>query len=193
MSARTRTLGRVGRRRAENALMTIAPDRHVPAVLETTSVPCSWAASRPARARSRRPARLLVTEDTDVQISRGRRRVMAATAVGLIWRAKGRNTNPRASAPIATAINASSSLVMPQIFTHTVRPAQADPRRRPSGQASARAPRRPAHRRTRVSRARRRPRARDARFGDFDHPGGTWRASRAARSGQPRRCADPSG
>ena len=43
---------------------------------------------------------------------------MAATALGLIWRGEGANTKPTASAPIATAMRASSSLVIPQIFTH---------------------------------------------------------------------------
>ena len=106
---------------------------------------------------------------------------MAATAVGLIWRGEGANTNPTASAPIATAINASSSLVMPQIFTHTGRPAQAAPRRRPSGQPSARAPRRPARRRTRVSRARRRPpRLATPDSAILTTPAGIWPTSRAA-------------
>ena len=35
-----------------------------------------------------------------------------------IWRGDGANTNPTASAPIATASRASSSLVIPQILTN---------------------------------------------------------------------------
>ena len=54
----------------------------------------------------------------EVRTSGGRRRVMSYTCCGAIWRGDGANTNPTASAPIATANSASSSLVMPQIFTN---------------------------------------------------------------------------
>ena len=53
-----------------------------------------------------------------VRISGGNRRVMSNACWGAIWRGDGANTNPTASAPIATANSASSSLVIPQIFTN---------------------------------------------------------------------------
>ena len=53
-----------------------------------------------------------------VRISGGRRRVMSNTCCGATWRGDGAKTKPSASAPIATANSASSSLVMPQIFTN---------------------------------------------------------------------------
>ena len=37
------------------------------------------------------------------------------------WRGDGAKMNPTASAPMATASSASSSLVVPQIFTNTLR------------------------------------------------------------------------
>ena len=43
---------------------------------------------------------------------------MSYTCWGAICRGDGANTNPTASAPMATANKASSSLVMPQIFTN---------------------------------------------------------------------------
>ena len=92
---------------AENALMTIGTRTDTYPQSSNDSVPCSWAASRPARCTVSTTRLGSSSRKTPtVQISRGRRRVMAATAVGLIWRGEGANTNPRASAPIATAIKA---------------------------------------------------------------------------------------
>ena len=72
----------------------------------------------------------LVPEDPDGERSPagvgGRCR---ARSPGVTWRGLGAKTNPTASAPRATAISASSSLVTPQIFTNT-RP---DPSERPRG------------------------------------------------------------
>src|SRR6187549_663226 len=53
-----------------------------------------------------------------VRISGGNRRVMSYTCCAAIWRVDGANTKPTASAPIATANRASSSVVIPQIFTN---------------------------------------------------------------------------
>ena len=44
---------------------------------------------------------------------------MSAACWGATWRGEGAKTNPTASAPMATASSASSSLVIPQIFTNT--------------------------------------------------------------------------
>ena len=44
---------------------------------------------------------------------------MSRASAAETWRGEGANTNPRASAPMATARSASSSLVVPQIFTNT--------------------------------------------------------------------------
>src|SRR5205085_4519163 len=64
-----------------------------------------------------------------VRISRGRRLTMSATLMGDTIRGEGAKTKPRASAPMATARRASSSLVVPQIFTNTeVRRYRAVPR-----------------------------------------------------------------
>ena len=46
---------------------------------------------------------------------------MSRAMLGAIWRFDGANTNPTASAPMATASRASSSRVIPQIFTNTPR------------------------------------------------------------------------
>src|SRR5437763_8791926 len=54
-----------------------------------------------------------------VRISGGSRRTMSRTIVGLIWRGDGAKMKPTASAPMATASRASSSLVVPQILTNT--------------------------------------------------------------------------
>ena len=64
-----------------------------------------------------------------VRISRGRRLTMSATLAGDTIRGDGAKTKPNASAPMATARRASSSLVVPQIFTNTeVRRYRAAPR-----------------------------------------------------------------
>src|SRR3954451_7463669 len=55
-----------------------------------------------------------------VRISGGSRRVMLKTCCAAIWRGDGAKMKPTASAPMATANRASSSLVMPQILTNMV-------------------------------------------------------------------------
>ena len=71
-------------------------------------------------ARSRPPARGASSRNTPtVRISGGRRRTMSRATFGAICRATGRRSKPTASAPMATASRASSSLVMPQILTNT--------------------------------------------------------------------------
>src|SRR4051812_44615391 len=53
-----------------------------------------------------------------VRVSCGSRRMMSRAWAGCTCRDDGANTNPTASAPMATANRASSSFVMPQIFTN---------------------------------------------------------------------------
>ena len=53
--------------------------------------------------------------------SLGIRRTMSRTRSIDTWRGDGAKMNPTASAPMATASSASSSLVVPQIFTNTLR------------------------------------------------------------------------
>ncbi len=88
------------------------------------SRPCSWAARRPhlwttSTTRWRASSRNTPT----VTISAGRRLTISAARWGATWRGEGAKTNPTASAPMATASSASSSLVTPQTFTNTARKA----------------------------------------------------------------------
>ena len=53
-----------------------------------------------------------------VRISDGSRFTMSPTRAGDTCRGEGAKMNPMASAPMATASSASSSLVVPQIFTN---------------------------------------------------------------------------
>src|SRR5690606_8594946 len=54
-----------------------------------------------------------------VRASAGSRRAMSRAVWGAIWRRDGAKMKPTASASMATASRASSSLVTPQIFTNT--------------------------------------------------------------------------
>ena len=53
-----------------------------------------------------------------VRISRGIRVTMSRTLLACTWRGEGAKMKPTASAPMATASSASSSVVVPQIFTN---------------------------------------------------------------------------
>src|SRR5437764_13784156 len=84
------------------------------------SFPCSWAPLRPTvltTSTTRSGVSLLNTPT--VITSGGMRRAMWATTLVATCRGDGANTNPRASAPRATARSASSSLVVPHTFTNT--------------------------------------------------------------------------
>ena len=85
------------------------------------SRPWSWTARRRAPwAMSTTRWRVSSRNTPTVTISGGRRLTMSPAFCGAIWRGDGANTKPTASAPIATARRASSSLVIPQILTNTV-------------------------------------------------------------------------
>ena len=62
---------------------------------------------------------------------------MSAARLAAIWRDDGANMKPTASAPMATARRASSSLVIPQILTNTAVNATAGARGSPATAARA--------------------------------------------------------
>ena len=104
---------------ALNALITQRMLLATSAVCSGVSRPWSWTALTPARwaISTTRPGSSSRNTPT-VRISGGRRRVMSYTCCGAICRGEGAKMKPTASAPIATANSASSSLVMPQILTN---------------------------------------------------------------------------
>ena len=87
------------------------------------SWPCSCTPCSPAALTISTTRREASSRNTPtVMISGGSRRAMSRAWVTAIWRGEGANTKPTASAPMATASRASSSLVIPQILTNTPTP-----------------------------------------------------------------------
>src|SRR5947207_8064819 len=85
------------------------------------SRPCSCAPLRPTLLTiSTTRAGDSLRKTPMVMISGGRRLTMSATSAGEIWRGEGAKTKPTASACMATASSASSSLVVPHTLTNTV-------------------------------------------------------------------------
>src|SRR3954463_14709275 len=83
------------------------------------SRPCSWAPRRPdALTTSTTRSGSSFRNTPTVRTSGGRRRTMSRTCAGLTWRGDGAKMKPTASAPMATANRASSSVVVPQILTN---------------------------------------------------------------------------
>ena len=114
--------------------MTHFTERATSATTSADSLPWSCAALTPERwTRSTTRLGWSSRNTPTVRISGGSRRVMSKACCTAIWRGDGANTNPTASAPIATAKRASSSLVIPQIFTNMA-PVTVPPRPTP-GQA----------------------------------------------------------
>ena len=104
---------------ATNALMTQRMLPATSAACSGVSWPCSWRPSRrPGATMSMTRPGSSSRNTPTVRISGGSRRVMSYTCWAATWRVDGANTNPTASAPMATANSASSSLVIPQIFTN---------------------------------------------------------------------------
>ena len=107
---------------ATNAWITNGTLRRIARTSDSGSRPCSWAPAQADRVdRSRRPApgarRGTPRSSSFPEAAAGRCRAPRSRSPDGGFRRT--NTNPRASAPRATASRASSSFVIPQIFTNT--------------------------------------------------------------------------
>ena len=108
---------------ATTALMTNRTSVATSAVIAGVSWPCNCApCNRASFTISIMREGVSLRNTPTVTVSGGRRLTISRASAGEICRGLGANTKPKASAPRATASNASCSLVMPQILTNMARP-----------------------------------------------------------------------